>query len=91
MTLTSGNYVIQSNSSIDTYGYIFNSSVRQITNARGAFMFNDDNGGNRQFKMEIVLQSMINYTLVVTTFGRDITGPFSVIAYGTAPVSFFAL
>lgn len=91
MTVTSGNYIIQSNGSTDTYGYIFNSIVRQIANARGSFMFDDDSGGNRQFKMAIALQSMINYTLVVTTFGRGITGPFSVSASGIALVSFFAL
>ena len=91
MTLTNGNYIIQSNGSTDTYGYIFNSTVHQISDASGAFMFNDDGGGNRQFKMATALQSMVNYTLVVTTFGRGITGTFSLIASGIAPVRFFAL
>ena len=91
MTATSGDYVIQSNSTLDTYGYIFNSTVRQITGVSGALMSDDESGGNSQFLMTISVQAMFNYTLIATTFAANVTGPFSVSATGDPPLTFFAL
>ena len=91
MTLTSGLCLIQSNSSLDTYGYIFNTTVHQIANASGAVIFNDDGGGFFQFRMKMYLQAMFNYTLVFTTYYKNITGPFSVSAAGSASITFFPL
>ena len=89
MTTTSGYYDIRSNSTLDTLGYIFNSTVRQIANVSGALMSDDDSGGNRQFRMWISLLAMFNYTLFVTTYAVNITGSFSVSATGDPPLTFF--
>ena len=91
MTTTSGNYNIQSNSSLDTLGYIFNSTVHQITGVSGALMFDDDSGEDSQFLMTISVQAMFNYTLIVTTYAANMTGPFSVSASGDPPLTFFTL
>ena len=91
MTVDSGLYMIQSNSSLDTFGYIFNSTVRQVTNVSDAFMFNDDGAGNSQFRMTLTLQAMLNYTLMVTTYNAGETGPFSVRAFGGSIVTFSSL
>ena len=91
MTATSGEYVIQSNSSLDTVGYIFNSTVRQTTDVSGALMSDDESGGNGQFLMRISLRAMFNYTLLVTTSLSNITGSFSVSGGGDPPINFFAL
>ena len=91
MTATSGEYDIRSNSSVDTVGYIFDSVVHQVTNVSGAILFDDESGGNYQFAMTISLRAMFNYTLIVTTYWANITGPFSVSAAGDPPLTFFAL
>ena len=91
MALTSGLLNIASNSSLDTVGYIFNTTVDQIEDVSGAVMFDDDGGENGQFLMIIYLQAMLNYTLVVTTFAIEEIGPFSVSASGNASVTFFPL
>ena len=91
MTLASGLFNIRSNSSLDTFGIIFNTTVYQITNTSQVVMFNDDGGGASQFLMTIYLQAMFNYTLVVTAYYANVTGPFSVSASGNALVTFFPL
>ena len=91
MTLTSGLFNIRSNSSLDTFGYIFNTTLHQIGNASGAVIFDDQSGGNNQFLITVYLQAMFNYTLIVTTYYPNNRGPFSVGAAGGAPVTFFAL
>ena len=91
MTLTSGVFNIQSNGSLDTFGYIFNTTLHQIGNPSEAVMSNDDGGGASQFLMTMYLQAMFNYTLVVTTYYPNVTGPFSVSVAGQASVTFFAL
>ena len=88
-TTTSGDYDIRSNSSLDTYGYIFNSTVHQITGVSGAVMFDDDSGGYHQFRMTVSVRPMFNYTLIVTTYAANITGPFSISATGDPPLTFF--
>jgi hypothetical protein len=91
MASASGLYILQSISTFDTYGYIFNSTVRQNTNASGAVAFNDDGGGSGQFRIVFILEAMFNYTLVATTYSTNIRGPFLVRATGVLPIMFFAL
>jgi hypothetical protein len=75
----SGLYILQWNSTLDTAGYIFNSTLRQIT---------DVSGGISQFLMMIALQAMFNYTLLVSTYSQNDTGPFSISARGHGMVTF---
>ena len=91
MTLTSGVFSIRSNGSLDSFGYIYNSTLHQLADASGAVMYNDDAPGSTQFLMKMSLQAMFNYTLVVTTYFPNVTGPFSVSATGRTPVYFSAL
>ena len=91
MTATSGTYDIRSNGTLDTVGYIFNYTVRQITSVNGAVMSDDQSGGSDQFSMTVSARAMFNYTLIVTTYDPIVIGPFSVIAAGDSPLTFFAL
>ena len=91
MTATSGDYVIQSNSTMETAGYIFNSTFSQIKDVSGVLMSDDDSSGYHQFLMTTSVRTMFNYTLIVTTYAANMTGPFSVSATGDPPLTFFAL
>jgi hypothetical protein len=87
----SGLYILQSVSYLDTYGYIFNSTVRQITNASEAVASNHQGAGNSQFRFVFPLEAMFNYTLVFTTYTANTRGPFSIRAIGPLPITFFTL
>ena len=91
MTTMAGLYAIRSNSSLDTVGFLFDTAVIQIADGSEAIRSNDDDGGDSQFLILMSLQAMFNYTLVVTTYNPNVTGPFLVSAGGNASVTFFAL
>ena len=84
---TSGNYTIQSNSSIDTYGYIYNNTFNPANRTLNMLQSNDDGAGNTQFLLSLWLQTMTNYIVVATTYSAITTGSFFVIVQGPAAVS----
>lgn len=49
--------------------------------------FNDDMGGDLQFLMSSMLQSMTHYILVATTFFPNVTGVFSIVVSGSGSVN----
>ena len=84
---TSGNYSIRSNSSLDTFGYLYIDTFDPTFTSSNLLQFNDDGAGSGQFLLSSVLQTMIDYILVATTYPASSTGPFSVIVQGPAAVS----
>ena len=87
----SGTYTFVSDSSIDTYGYFFNHSVDPSDPSLNRVASVDNSGGNGQFLLRVNLTSGSSYVLIVTTFGGNITGSFSIRASGPSSVSLTAL
>ncbi len=84
---TSTTYSFSSSSSIDTYGYLYESSFDPSNPSRNLIASDDDGAGDRQFQIGRYLQSGRKYILVVTTFRTGTTGSFSVRVVGSASVS----
>ena len=84
---TAGNYTIRSNSSMDTYGYIYNNTFDTSYPSRNMLQFNDEDADAQQFLLSMWLQTMITYIVVATTYGASVTGSFSIIVQGPAVVS----
>ena len=82
-----GSYSIRSNSSLDTFGYLYNSTFDLSYPSENLLQSNDDGSGSRQFLLSQVLQTMNDYILVATTFDPAITGAFSIIVQGPAAVT----
>ena len=82
-----GNYTIVCHSNIDSYGYIYNNTFDPVFPFLNLLKSNDDTGGNRQFKLQLVLQIRTQYILVMTTYDVGVTGSFSIITTGPASIS----
>ena len=85
---TTGFYTIFSNSSIDSEGYLYNSTFNLSLPDANLLAEDNDAGGNGQFMLNIMLSSMKNYTLVVSTYWARSTGKFSVVIYGPSAIGF---
>ncbi len=88
---TTGNYRFVSQSNIDTYGYIYRGNFYPSYPSMNILEEDDQNGGINQFQITVELRSESKYTLVVTTYIEDITGPFSILAYGPDQVQFIPI
>jgi hypothetical protein len=67
---------------MDTYGFLYNDSFNPIYPYRNLVMNDDDGAGNRQFRLTTCLDANSTYILVVTTFERLESGPFSIFTSG---------
>ncbi|CAF1282476.1 unnamed protein product [Rotaria sp. Silwood1] len=77
---TAGSYSFQSISTFNTYGYIYNNSFNASDPSANIVVYNDDDAGSSQFLLNISVDTLTKYILVVTTYSRNVTGPFSIIA-----------
>ena len=84
---TTGNYTIRSNSSLDTFGYLYNNTFDTTYPLRNMLQYNDDDAGSSQFLLSMGLQTMNDYIVVATTFFPFQTGTYSVIVQGPAAAS----
>jgi hypothetical protein len=84
----SGYYRFKSNSTVDTFGYLYIDSFLPMSPSMNLLAQNDDAGGNGQFQFTVNLQSNTRYILVVTTFGTNVIGTFDVIASGQVRLNF---
>ena len=84
-------YQIESRSDIDTYGYLYLKSFNPWNTAENLITGDDDKAGDMQFAIVHLLTSTSAYILVVTTSEQNVTGPFSVMAYGPKRVTFSSL
>ncbi|CAF2050992.1 unnamed protein product [Rotaria magnacalcarata] len=82
-----GIYTFQSNSTIDTMGYFYNSSFDPYNLTKNLIAKDDESGGQLQFRIDVPLESELTYILVVTTHFESITGTYSISAVGPAIVS----
>lgn len=82
----SGIYRLTSNSSMNTYGYLYNGSFNPYFAQTNLLKSDDDSGTNLQFSIRFLLEMSQAYILIFTTDPPNITGPFSIVATGPAPV-----
>ncbi|CAF5129992.1 unnamed protein product, partial [Rotaria magnacalcarata] len=84
-----GTFSFTSSSNMDTFGYLY-AGVFDLSNPNlNLLTSNDDSAGNNQFKLIANLEAGVSYTLVFTTFGENVIGPFTIIAVGPTSVDFF--
>ena len=79
---TSGTYIFTSDSSIDTFGYFYQTSVDPSYPAQNLITSDDDSGSREQFSFSVYLSSGSIYVLLVTTFSPGILGSFTIDASG---------
>jgi hypothetical protein len=82
-----GDFTIMSQSSINTYGYIYENSFDPSDTSLNLLTEDDNSGSDDQFKLKAFLRPSIIYVLVVTTFAPHVTGKLSIIASGTSFIS----
>ncbi|CAF2077550.1 unnamed protein product [Rotaria magnacalcarata] len=73
-----GKYKFTSESNIDTYGYIYNSSFNPANPRLNLLAEDNDSGKKKQFRLKINLQPWKTYVLVTTTFLPSVRGSFSI-------------
>ena len=83
-----GTYVFVSSSRMDTYGYIYKDTFDSSDPAVNLIAGNDNTGGNKQFQLNIFLEALTQYILVVTTYDAGERGVFSIVATGPASINF---
>lgn len=89
MTVTeTGRYSLGTNSTIDTYGYIYKNRFDPADPFVNLISEDDQSYRNNQFKIVTSLQINITYILVVTTYSPNVTGMFTVIVIGPNNVKF---
>jgi hypothetical protein len=86
-----GIYDITSVSDMDTLGFLYDGTFNPSNPSSNLYTDDDDSGGNRQFKLTAYLEAGVPYTLVVSTFGSRITGPFSIVATGPGNVQYVSM
>jgi hypothetical protein len=79
-------YSIESNSSINTFGYIYKDSFNPF-NPFEKLLLQNVKQCNIRFRLVINLQVGSTYILVVTTYRPNVTGAFSIIVSGPNNVS----
>jgi len=83
-----GCYNLISNSTIDTYGYIYKNYFYSIDSTINLVSENDRGFRSNQFELITQLQTNTKYILVVTTNDPNVTGVFSLLVTGPKNVKF---
>jgi hypothetical protein len=83
---TDGTYSFFSNSTIDSYGYLYNGSFNVSKPLLNVMLENDNSRGNRQFLIVAALQRNKTYILVYTTTLPLTTGRFQITICGPSIV-----
>ena len=86
-----GTYSFESNSSMDTFAYMYNNSFIPPTPLQYLLASDNDGAGKAQFRVNVYLDTTTAYILVVTTVKSNITGSFSIIALGFSSVTFSSI
>ncbi|CAF1080631.1 unnamed protein product [Adineta steineri] len=87
-TSMNGFYTFFSNSSMDTYGYLYNNSFDPSRPSLNLIESNDNGATNLQFRISSFLHSARKYILVVTTNSENIQVNFRITAVGPSWVYF---
>ncbi|CAF1956177.1 unnamed protein product [Rotaria magnacalcarata] len=89
---TTGNYMFESESILDTVGYFYGTSFDPSAPLTNLITEDDDDSDSPlQFRFQLYLQTGLTFILVVTTHRPYASGNFRVIATGLAPVSFTSM
>ncbi|CAF0761821.1 unnamed protein product [Adineta steineri] len=81
-------YSLNSNSSIDTYGYMYTGNFYPSGPSINSVRENGASFGEHKSGLRVFLQSTTANILVVTTYSPNITGRFSIIVSGINNVTF---
>ncbi|CAF4449452.1 unnamed protein product, partial [Adineta steineri] len=77
-----------SSSTFGIYGYFYENSFDPYYSNRNLIASNYDDSDNTQFRINVTLQFQRKYILVITSFGYNITGAFSIKAMGSTSLLF---
>ena len=85
-----GSYVMACNSSFVTVGLLYDLNNFNPTSVFTYLLTSDPGlvGENGQFVIEYIFKSMTQYTLVAAAYFWNVTGPFTIKAFGPGSVSF---
>jgi hypothetical protein len=83
-----GSYSLNSDSSVDLYGYVYRNSFDPLKPSENKLIEDDQSGCAVQFKLVLHLQIDTTYILVVTTYHPGVTGALSIVASGPNNVTF---
>ncbi len=83
-----GTYTLKSNSTMETYGYLYIHSFTSSNILNNLLIEDDDSGGSNQFQIKYVLQQNTQYVLVVTTYRSRVIGTFSIIGTGPGSITY---
>lgn len=81
---TNGTYIFTSNSSMNTYGYLYKNAFTSYSPSQNLITSDDDSNGDGQFKISLILESGSTYVLIVTTYYQNNIGSFLITAVGPA-------
>lgn len=88
---TEGTYVLASNSSLDTLGYLYDTYFDPSDALVNLITGDDDSGENFQFSLRAFLRVGRTYVLVITTHGEAETGRFVVTVIGPGVAGVIAI
>jgi len=86
-----GYYVLGTNSTINTFGYLYLNSFNPLNIEQNLIQGDDDKGDDGQFVISYEFKSTKTYILVVTTHDQLVIGPFQVLSVGLKPVTFTSM
>lgn len=78
---TTGLVTLMSNSTADMYGCLYNGTFYKTSASTNLMSCDDDSGRNTQFRIRRILNPMILYTLVATTYYSSTGAVFTIIAH----------
>ncbi|CAF1442588.1 unnamed protein product, partial [Adineta steineri] len=83
---SSDSYSFTSNSTFDIYGSFHHYPVDITIPSQSMITYDYYNGGDRQFQINLDLQSNQTYVLIVSTYSPNVTGLFTIIVEGPSNV-----
>ena len=83
----SGTYFFGSNSGMDTYGYLYDGPFDANVSITNVVNWDDDSGGNSQFKFSYILRANATYILIATTYAPGVLGAYTVYVSGPVMVA----
>ena len=87
---TTGDYVISSSSSMDTFGYLYQNRFDPSYTTVNLMLSDDDSAGERQFALRAHLRANTIYIVVVTTYNPREYGQYSLSFSGPSVAQFNA-
>ncbi|CAF1607590.1 unnamed protein product [Adineta ricciae] len=80
-------YILTASSSVDLYGHVYKDDFHRFDPSKNLIAWFGQCCRKDQFKFTLELQANTKYILVVTTYHPKVTGPFSIITYGSHPLN----